>query len=684
MFQSTPVPRLPELRLGAARGGRRSFDRPPRWNGAFVGAVLLAVLIALPALSVSHTGSAASPVGSMARGIGLPTFGVFAQPSVGSRSSHVAAPRPLANNSTVVDPYAYYGFTGPAPYGITDFGVAANDSGYRYNTTSFLGNLDIGAMSASASVVYKGHTYVFPGDTVQLNVILVLSNGTQSAEYWVQNVPFFGPPNDFIDLEDNVWNMSGGGALPANTIVGNGSINSGSVYIASAVNQPGNNLSLGFPVNVSVKLVTGTDHGIPYVRFDYEDGFGWQTYDNASFPWAHGGWRDDGFVVDGTQYLPNGLFYDAEWVYGGPGNGLSSDNLQSNFTMGLEYWNGHNYQAVPNAFNFGSDTGESMHNVSESTGLGTSAGGLPSATVTVGNSPLGMLYSRADVAIVNVTSPLSNAVLTFGSLSVPFTGKDANVTLAPGSYEVRLWSGSIVVANGSISVVAGEYLALNLSTAFHPSSVSFASSGLPAGLDWSLVIGDQTYRSTGATLTLELVNGSYTYSIVPIPGYFVTQYRWNAPSSWPGRHPRCPLAGLRLPHRGRGGGVAFGSSLDRLGAERVRRPRRERDLQHRECGGGPRKRLLPVLRFGALRVRGDPQPRHLCRPRRRVLPDGPVRGPHRLPHRVGRSRHGEAHDRRHPGRPWPGGILQRNPLPRHVPRSPPPPRALRPSSTTSP
>ncbi|HEV2165629.1 MAG TPA: thermopsin family protease, partial [Thermoplasmata archaeon] len=253
-------------------------------------------------------------------------------------------------------------------------------------------------------------------------------------------------------------------------------------------------------------------------------GSGWQTYDNVTFPWAHGGWRDDGFVVDGTKYLPNNLFYDAEWVYGGPGNGLSSDNLASNFTMGLEYWNGHNYQAVPNAFNFGSDTGESMHNVSESTGLGAGAVGLPGATVTVGNSPLTKLYTRSDVSIVNVTTPLASATLTFGSLRVPFTGKEANVTLAPGSYEVRLWNGSLAVAVRNISVGAGEYLALNMTTVYYPSSVSFASSGLPQGLGWSVVIANQTFRSSGATLTVELVNGTYPYRIVPVPGYFLAQY----------------------------------------------------------------------------------------------------------------------------------------------------------------
>jgi hypothetical protein len=488
---------------------------------AVLALVVLAVLPSGPTFADAST--APQPAGGTHAGAALPVT-----PS-GSDHPAVRPIPPLAVRTsappTVVNPFAAYGTTGRAPYGIADFGVSANGTGYRYNTTSFLGTIDIRAMDALATVDYRGNVYQIPGDTVQLNTILVLQNGSQTEDYWIQNVPFFSPPNDGIDLEDNIWNMSTTNALPTNSVVGNGTIDSGSVYIASASRQPGNNVSLGFPANVSVKLITGTAAGIPYVLFEYDDGYGWQTYDNASFPWAHGGWTDQGFVVDGTQYLPNGLFFDTEWVYGGPGDGLTSDNLAANFSMTLDFFNGHNYQAVPNAFNFGSDTGEAMENVLETSGPGGAGPGAPGATLTVGNSDHAFLYGRADVAIVNVSSPIANTTVSFGALKVPFKGDGANVTLSPGPYLVRLWNGSAVAAERNITVTAGEYLHLVISLVQVPNAVTFKSHGLPGGRSWTVVVGNVTYHASGSALDLELVNGTYPYSIVPIAGFTLPSYQ---------------------------------------------------------------------------------------------------------------------------------------------------------------
>ncbi len=416
-----------------------------------------------------------------------------------------------------------------AAWGITDAGVTDNETAsYSYSTSAFMGTLDIQAMDAEYLYTYHNTTYDYAGNTIQLNAVLVLSNGTNLTAFWIQDVPFFEPPDDGIALEDNIWNLSSSDTLQANSVVGYGgeeSAGGGVTIYADSANTtlPGNDLDLGFPANVSALVVTGTASGVPYVDFEYNDGYGWQTYDNATFPWAANGWTNDGFVVDGSMTTPLGLYYDAEWVYGGPGGGLDSTNVQANFTMTLQYWNGHNFQAVPNAINVALDTGEAMQDVLDSPGIGEGAG-MPSATITVGTSTPGFLYQRSQIALVNITSYLPDATITVGGASYPFQGTDANVTLAPGTYSFTLWADGKAVESQNASLTAGEYLALEFATPPKPSAVAFDASGLPVGVEWHVVVGNTTYTSSNASISLELLNGTYAYAVVPVPGYYLSSY----------------------------------------------------------------------------------------------------------------------------------------------------------------
>ena len=43
------------------------------------------------------------------------------------------------------------------------------------------------------------------------------------------------------------------------------------------------------------------------------------------------------------------LAYDVEWVLGGPGGGLNTIDESSNLQLGLNYWNGNNYETIDNA-----------------------------------------------------------------------------------------------------------------------------------------------------------------------------------------------------------------------------------------------------------------------------------------------------------------------------------------------
>jgi hypothetical protein len=488
-------------------------------------ALLLLAFLALPALPALalHPGASA-PFG--------PSIAVERASSTAAPVAEVAHPASSATPLAALR--AIPAANTPYPYGVADFGItslANNATGYAYSSDAFLGTMTIRSLDATALISYGGNTYRINGASIQLNTVLILQKGSTNYSYWVQNVPFVSPPGNTITIEDNVWNLSTSGTIPAGSIVGNGQIDALSstedVYIAQASPfLPGNNVSLTYPATVSALLVTGDAGGVPYVNFEYRDGFGWQSYDNISFPWATagGGWADLGFVVDGFARAPNGVYYDAEWVYCGPGDGIASTNLASNITMSLQYDNGHNFQAVPYALNIGADTGERMYNVTDTPGLAP-GDGTPSGTLTVGNSAPGMLYTASQTATVNVTSFLSSGSLSFGGNNVSYTGSEANVTLAPGSYEVVLWNGTQVAADANISLSPGEFLALTLTPAPLTHPVSLAATGLPASVGWSIVIGSRPYLSSGGTIALELLDGTYDYRIVPVPGYTVPSYQ---------------------------------------------------------------------------------------------------------------------------------------------------------------
>ena len=102
--------------------------------------------------------------------------------------------------------------------------------------------------------------------------------------------------------------------------------------------------------------------GQPQVTFEYNDGFGWQLYDRVTFPLVKHPSVDNGFLVSGLSYEPIGGFYDAELTMGGPGGGTNATIISSNVQMSLQFFNGHNYQQVYNAYNFGSDTAEGISN----------------------------------------------------------------------------------------------------------------------------------------------------------------------------------------------------------------------------------------------------------------------------------------------------------------------------------
>ncbi len=369
-----------------------------------------------------------------------------------------ASGRRLAPGGLTVDPFGYYS-SEPAPVGVGDFGISSTGAAYTYNTTRFLATAHFGSWNAGPANVSTGNGNF---TTIQLNVVVVLTHGKASADYWIQDVPFYNTSSHFITFEDNVWNFSGSSNhLPSRSVVGNGTIYGGEYYADGAASGlPGNGVALRSPANVSAEVVASDVRGLPYVAFLYNDGYGWVTYDNVTFPWTSG-WTLRGFQVNGSSLNPFGLFNDAEWVIGGPGGGSGIIDESSNFTMDLEYYNGHNFEAVPNAYDFGSDTAENTANVVASTATAVDPFGTPGGRYVGGSGTLHALYGYKNQSIVNVTAEIGNATLLVNGSSVPYRGLDANLTLVPGTYRLTDTNGTPADSAKTVLVQAGQYTAVS-------------------------------------------------------------------------------------------------------------------------------------------------------------------------------------------------------------------------------
>jgi hypothetical protein len=440
---------------------------------------------------------------------------------------HPTPPRTLPDPSfrpltgTGVNPLAYY-TREPAPLGITDYGVNRTLVPYSYSTTEFVGSVSMGRLSVDSSSGGNGLSF-------QLNVWLLLYNASSSAvyDYWVQNTIGVATASSHADdswsINANLWNISAPGSTLTNAMIeGNGSLYSVSegggstaVYISCApVCSSGESFEgLTFPSTLSVRVVSFEVDGIPEVGLDYADGSGWIRYDTVLFP-EDGAIHlaDENFYVTGTGSGPTGLYQDAEWVYAGAGDGETQVDRGSVLNMSLEYWNGHNLQAPQAAWDFGSDTAESMSNVTLSpTPL---AGGAPGSHMTDGAGSLGALYDGTNVGTLNITSFERNGTLSVNGASVPYVNGSALLTVMPGTYSLSLEDEPSEVAN--VTVPAGGVVSLVL---HRLTTTTFVETGLPAGTHWSLTFGGVTNSTNTSSVSFNLENGTYNVQYAAIPGF---------------------------------------------------------------------------------------------------------------------------------------------------------------------
>ncbi len=412
----------------------------------------------------------------------------------------------------LVNPQAHYKKE-PAPMGIADYGIGPHNQPYKYNSSSFEGDIHISSLKTYNNTSHSSSM------TFQLNLILVFHNNSHKYVYWVQDVAYLNTSTRYIQFISNIWNMSSSNANMHNSTISGGKIGSSTgtlyYYAFAGSNEPGNNIKLNYPTNVNLRINSIEKNNVPVVSFEYNDGQGWQIYNNATFKFATNLSGDHGFVVNGYNYTPNGHFYDSELILGGPGGGSSTHNLKSNLTLELKYWNNHNYQEITNAYNYGSNTAETIGNTS-SNALYYTSNGTMLERIGNGTSSLYQVYNSNHISLLNIATTIPSGTVYVNGTPHKFVNYGINLTLAPGNYRIKIMVNSHLYKEYNITLSPGEYLPLN------PNSyiVNFIENGLPANTSWSLIYYGNKTSSNSNIITLTAINGTHKISILNLTGYY--------------------------------------------------------------------------------------------------------------------------------------------------------------------
>jgi hypothetical protein len=347
----------------------------------------------------------------------------------------------------------------PAPMGIVDYGVSQSGP-YKYVASSMLGVINIKSLSVQTEQIGSA-VAIF-----QLNVNFEFSVGGKQYVYWVQNVAFINTAgNTFDNLVVNVWNSSAPSALlDGGSVKGQGSVvPDGSIYYYSYKALSGHqSVRLTYPETIKLGLFSVLNgNGEPKLIFMYDYGSGQVSYDSVTFATSSNA-SAIGFVVDGFHYTPRGNYYNAELVLCGQRGGSQVNVVSADVQLQLEFWNGYNFQQVTNAYNYGSDTGETIGNVICQTYF--ESDGKVYAEVSPGAGSLGELYDESQIGVINVTAPVGSGILEVASTSDPSVAEDypfsnqAILTLYPGNYTIRLFQNSRLYEETDVQITAGYQL----------------------------------------------------------------------------------------------------------------------------------------------------------------------------------------------------------------------------------
>lgn len=458
-----------------------------------------AATFAAPSASSSLAPGSAATLGKQALALsqkdGIPSHDVYV-PNANINT------KPVSATGGHVEPL--YSFA-PAPMGLADYGLT-NTTGTvvpsLQTTTSVAGTFSTNSSTGVQPFYMDSGTP--DGYSIQLNSVLVnvslggstSTNGTPN-EFWTQNVVFYAAELHQLEFLDNVWSFWPGFA--PNTFASYGP--NGTFVYPEYYYAVGPTINISYPFTVGLYLNSTVIDGDNAVFFNY-------TLQNATVSIAgsydyvifnSAGTATPGeatYQADGYNYDPIGLTNDYEIMIGGPGGGSTTDLLAVDATMTLSYWNATAgaYEAVPSAYNFGGETGET------STGANVWYQGT-TAHLSTGPSILQGLWNNTGVTgnpgltLVHLNITPSNAFLfvernnsspggfpgatpypqwapTVGP-SLPGAGWLTGVIpMTPGSYEMGALLSGYVPYIFFVNLTAGAYY-LNINLTWDPNYAGY-------------------------------------------------------------------------------------------------------------------------------------------------------------------------------------------------------------------
>jgi thermopsin len=259
--------------------------------------------------------------------------------------------------------------------GLSDLGVQ-DVGGHNVGTVSYTSSIEGSATlnSVNPNYVTSSAPDVF---TIQLNTVLnhVDVLGNTSDQFWIQNVPEYAAGSGTLSFEDNIWNFSSPAvSLSANAIYSHGP--DGVVIPGLAYISGGPSFHVPTPFTVIAYNNATVLNDRPTVFFNYtivtsgsriSGSYDQVEFNSSATPPTTAApaptFQINGKAPGETDFLLN----DAEIMLGGPGGGSTTTLLSIAGSMGL--WtlpNGTStYQAIPAAYDFGTDTGETSEGIAE-------------------------------------------------------------------------------------------------------------------------------------------------------------------------------------------------------------------------------------------------------------------------------------------------------------------------------
>ena len=294
-----------------------------------------------------------------AKAAGVPVRDVLV-PRAGATPAQVAQARAQGHVTPL------YSQDAPAPLGLAYYGLSANPNGNgsivatTLNSPSLFATFDPNATGVQPVYPFSSSTDAYG---VQLNAVTTSINlfGNHNYSFWTQNVAEYYPFTGTLYLVTNVWNFSGP-TLSANAIYAHGPYGQqvGTSYYYAEYVLTG----VTYPFNLDLWMNNSVISGRNAVNFTVglQDGAGNMVlpYDYVVFNSTAATMSD--YSADGHAYNAFHLTNDFEVILGGPGGGSQADLFAADANITLQYWNTttSSYEAVPAAYSYGGETGETV------------------------------------------------------------------------------------------------------------------------------------------------------------------------------------------------------------------------------------------------------------------------------------------------------------------------------------